>query len=91
MEFLPLGFIEKITVNMTSCSKFEEAEDEGSDKQDKSHKVADKTLTVLEALPARMDWRQIFCLPDEMRQLLVAALQRPILYADKVKNVGGST
>jgi len=39
---------------MTSCSELEEDEDEGSDGQEKSPRVADKTLIVLEALPARM-------------------------------------
>ena len=37
-----------------------------------------------------MDWRQILCFPDEMCQLVVAALQRPEDYTDKVKDVGGS-
>ena len=53
-EFFPTGFFEKVTVNMTSCSELEEEEDEGSDAQDESLKVADKTLTILEALPAHM-------------------------------------
>ena len=86
-----MGFFEKVTVNMTSCSELEEEEDEGSNRQEESPRVADKTLTVLEALPARMGWGQIFCLPDEMRQHVVAALQHLELYADRVKDVGGST
>jgi len=76
---------------MTSCSELEEDEDEGSDKQGESPRIADKTLTILEALPARMGWGQIFCLLDEMRQHIVAALQHPELYADKIKGVGAST
>jgi len=40
---------------MTSCSELEEEEDEGSDRQEKSPRVADKTLTVPEALSSRMD------------------------------------
>ena len=55
-EFFPTGFFEKVTVNMTSCSKLEEEEDEGSDGQEESPQVADKTLTVLEALSSRMGW-----------------------------------
>jgi len=47
-EFFPIGFFEKITVNMTSCSELEEEEDEGSDVQEKSQRVANKTLTILE-------------------------------------------
>jgi len=62
---------------MTSCSELEEEEDKGSDGQEESLQVADKILTILEALPRRMSWGQIFCLPDEMRQHVVAALQRP--------------
>jgi len=53
--------------------------------------VADKTLTVFEALPSRMGWGQIFCLPDEMHQHAVAALQHQELYADKIKEVGALT
>jgi len=75
---------------MTSCSELEEEEDEGSDRQEESPGVADKTLTVLEALPARMGWEQIFCLLDEMRQHVVAALEHLELYTDKIKDVGGS-
>jgi len=37
-----------------------------------------------------MDRRQIFCLPDEMPEHVVIALQHPKLYANKVKDVGGS-
>jgi len=42
---------------MTSCSELEEEEYEGSDRQEKSSRVADKSLTVLEALPTHMEWR----------------------------------
>jgi len=35
-EFFPIGFFEKVTVNMTSCSELEEEEDEGSDRQKES-------------------------------------------------------
>ena len=34
---------------------------------------------------------KIFCLPDEVCQHVVTALRCPELYADKVKDVGGST
>jgi len=39
---------------MTSCSELEEDENEGSDGQEESPRVADKTLTILQALLARM-------------------------------------
>jgi len=90
-EFFPTGFFEKVTVNMTSCSELEEEENEGSNRRGESLQVADKTLTVLEALPPRMGWGQIFYLPDEMCQHVVVALQYPELYADKIKDVGAST
>ena len=90
-EFFPTGFFEKVTVNMTSCSELEEEEDEGSDGQEESPQLADKTLTILKALPSHMGWGQIFCLPHEMRQHVIAALQHPEIYADKIKDVGAST
>jgi len=62
---------------MTSCSELEEEEDNGSDRQDNSLRVADKALTVLEALPTRMECRQIFCLPDKMCQYVIATIQYP--------------
>ena len=58
---------------MTSGSELEEEEDEGSDGQEESPQVADKPLTVLEALPSRMGWGRIFCFPDKMCQHVVAA------------------
>jgi len=72
---------------MTSCYELEEEKDEGSDGQEESLRVADKTLTALDALPARMGWGQIFCLSNQMRQHVVATLQHPKLYADKAKDV----
>ena len=65
-EFFQIGFFGKVTVNMTLRFELREEEDEGSDKQEESPRVAGKTLTVLEALPAHIDWGQIFCLPDEV-------------------------
>jgi len=55
-EFFPIGFFEKVTVNMTSYSELEEYEDEdeGSDRQEESPRVADKTFIILKALPAHM-------------------------------------
>jgi len=90
-SFFPTGFFEKVTVNMTLCSELEEEEDEGSDGQEESPRVVDKTLTILEVLPARMGWGQIFYLLDQMCQHVVAILQQPEFYADKIKDVGGST
>jgi len=75
---------------MTSWYEMEDEENRDKEKQEKSLENINKTLTVLEALPTCMDWRQIFNLPGEICQHLVVALQHPKLYADKVKDVGQS-
>ena len=62
-----MGFFDKVTFSMTSCTELEDEEDGEEEKQEDSPKGDDKTLVVLEALPARMGWRQIFHLPEEMR------------------------
>jgi len=46
-----MRFFQKVTVNMTSCSELEEEKYEGSEGQEKSLRVANKTLTLLEVLP----------------------------------------
>jgi len=76
---------------MTFCSELKKEENEGSNRQDKPLRVAEKPLTILEALPTHMDWKQIFCLPNEMHQHVVSTLQHPELYTNKVKYVGGLT
>ena len=86
-----MGFFEEVTVNITSYFELEEEEDKGSDRQENSLRVANKTLTILEALPTHMGWRQIFCLLEEMHQHVVAVLQHPKFYASKFKDVEGST
>ena len=50
-----MGFSDKVTVNMTSCTELEDEEDGGEEKQEDSRKGYDKTLIVLEALLACMD------------------------------------
>ena len=45
-------------------------------------------MIVLEALLTRMGWRQIFRLPEKMRQCVATALHHPKLYVDKVENIG---
>jgi len=42
---------------MTLCSKLKEEKNEGSDRQEESPRVVDKTLTIPKALPTCMDWR----------------------------------
>jgi len=38
-KFFPIGFLEKVTVSMTSCYELEEEEDKGSDGQKESLRV----------------------------------------------------
>ena len=83
-----MRFFEKITVNMTSCYELEDEEDENEAKLEKPAKNDGEVLTILETLPTCDDWRQIFSLPKEIRQQIVAALQHPKLYVDKVKSAG---
>jgi len=90
-EFFPVRFFEKITVNMTSCYELENEEDEKEAKLEKPPKNDGEALTSLEALPICDDWRQIFNLPKEIRQQIVAALQHLKLYVDKVKSAGQPT
>jgi len=73
---------------------YSELEDENSeeDVQEDVQEVSalstdDKVLAVLEVLPKRMSWKQIFHLPEEMREQVVIALHHAKLYADKVKAV----
>ena len=72
---------------MTSCYETEGEENGDEHEQKKSTKDDDKTLTAFETLPACMDLRQIFNLPEEVHQHVVVALHHPELYADKVKDV----
>ena len=46
-----------------------------------------KVLAVLEVLPERMSWKQIFCLAKEMYEWVVVARHHAKLYVDKVKVV----
>jgi len=59
---------------MTSHIELEDEESGEKEKKKNSSKGDDKTLTVLEALPARMDWRHIFHLLEEMHQCVTTAL-----------------
>jgi len=49
-----IGLYEKVTVNMILCSELKEEEDKRSHRQNESPKVANRTLFILEALPARI-------------------------------------
>ena len=76
---------------MPSCTELEDKEDREEEKYENSPKGDDKTLIVLEALPTRMGWRQIFRQSEEMHQCVATALHHPELYTNKVKNIGESS
>jgi len=61
-----MDFFDKVTVNKTSCYEMEDEEEGDEEKLEKPSKSEDKTLTVLEALPTCIDWRQILNLPEEV-------------------------
>jgi len=73
---------------MTSCYELEDKEDEKEEKLVEPPKDDDKTPAISETLPICRDWGQIFNLPKEARQHVIAALQHPKLHVDKVRDVG---
>jgi len=84
-------FFNRVIINMTLGTELEDKEDQEEEKHEDSPKGNDKTLTVLEALPAHIDWRQIFLLPEWMLQCVDATLRHLKLYADKVKDAKESS
>ena len=76
---------------MTSYSKFDDDNDETNEEQNAKKtpppKRDDKVLTILEALPVHMGWQQIFHLPKEMCEQVVAVIRNARLYVDKVKDI----
>ena len=68
-EFFPRDFFRKVAVNMVSCSELEDGDSEEDVQEDVQEASApstdDKVLAVLEVLPERMSWKQIFHLPEE--------------------------
>ena len=75
---------------MTSCYEMEDEEEGDEEKLKKYSESEEKTLTILQALLASTDWRQIFNFPEEICQHVVVAMQHPELYAEKVKDAGPS-
>jgi len=76
---------------MASCSKLEDEEDEEDAQEDpqkeSSSNTDNRVLTILEALPERISWKENFQLPEEMHEQVVAAMRHVKSYADKVKEV----
>jgi len=66
-EFFPAGFFEKGTVNMTSWYEMEDEEEGDEDQLEESSEYKKRVLTISEALPACMDWRQFLNLSEEVR------------------------
>ena len=90
-ELFPKDFFRKVAVNMVSSSELED-EDGGEDVQADVQEVPapsidDRVLAVLEFLPERMSWKQIFHFPEEMCEQVAVALHHAMLYVDKVKTL----
>jgi len=74
-------------INITSCSEVEaETDEEGTRKKDFLRET-DKTMAALEPIPIRLNWGHIFSLPNETCQHMEVALERPKIYAERVKGV----
>ena len=83
-----MDFFDKVTVNITSCYEMEDEEEGDKDKLEKPSENEVRDLTISEALPACMDWRQSLNLLEEVHQQIIVGLQHPELYANKVKYAG---
>jgi len=74
---------------MVSCSELEDEDDDEDAQKDlqkpSSSNTDDRVLIVLEALPERMSWKEIFQLPHEIREQVATAIRHAKSYADKVK------
>ena len=76
---------------MVSCSELED-EDVEEDVQAVVQEAAapntdDKIIAILKGLPEHMSWKQIFHLPEELREQVVVTLHHAMLFVDKVKAV----
>ncbi|XP_074315668.1 uncharacterized protein LOC141651875 [Silene latifolia] len=96
-EFLPRDFLNNVTVCTISAVghddkekvKENEADDAVPSQQLQSYpQKENEVVKALNALPANMGWRQIFHLPKEKRQIILQGLDKPELYAGKMKDVG---
>ena len=76
---------------MASCSQLEDEEDEEHAQEDaqkaSSSNTNDRVLIVFEALLECMSQKEIFQLPEEMREQVVATKRHAKSYANKVKEV----
>jgi len=58
-------FLDRTTVNMTSCFELEEETNEEDGSKDNCLGEPDKTVAATEAMPMNLNWRHIFSLPNE--------------------------
>ena len=76
---------------MALCSELEDEEGEEDAQEDpqkaSSSNIDDRVLAVSEGLPERMSWKEIFQLPEEMREQVMATMSYAKAYADKGKEV----
>ena len=70
------GFFDKVVVNMTSCSEFDDDDGETNEEHSVPLTRDDKVRTVLEALPVHMGWQQVFHLSEEMREQIVVVIAK---------------
>ncbi|XP_074266177.1 uncharacterized protein LOC141588643 [Silene latifolia] len=96
-EFLSRDFLNNVTVCTISAVghddkekvKENEADDAVPSQQLQSYpQKENEVVKALNALPANMGWRQIFHLPKEKRHIILQGLDKPELYAGKIKDVG---
>jgi len=73
--FSLLSVFDTLAVNMASCSEVEEEIGEANGRQENFLAKIDNILAALEAIPVRLNWGQIFSLPDEMRKDMAAAMK----------------
>ena len=65
-ELFLVGFFDKIIANMTSCYEMEDEEERDEEKLEKPLESEEKALTILKALSACTNWRQIFNLLEDI-------------------------
>ncbi|XP_074298547.1 uncharacterized protein LOC141629445 [Silene latifolia] len=92
-EFFPQDFLNKVTVCTVSATEGgddkKKIEEGGPDDvvlaQQLHSEKENEIVAALDALPTNMGWKQIFHLPKEKRQLIIQGLEKPELYAGKMK------
>ncbi|XP_074315122.1 uncharacterized protein LOC141651303 [Silene latifolia] len=99
-EFLPRDFLNNVTVCTISALGHDDKEKVKENEADDVDDVVpsqqlqsypqkeNEVVKALNALPANMGWRQIFHLPKEKRQKILQGIDKPELYAGKMKDVG---